>query len=63
MIEDFYKIESDKSKLRDYHVCNFCGEKLKLRARKPKSVRMFLFFLPIKRYKCTNCRQSIYKFG
>ena len=63
MIEDFYKEESEKSLKKEYALCNYCGEKLRLRARKPTAVKLFLFFLPIKRYKCTNCRRNVYKIG
>lgn len=61
MIEDFYREESEESLKINYARCNYCGERLRLRARKPKAVKVFLFFLPIKRYKCTNCRRSVYK--
>ncbi len=36
---------------------------LKTRAKRPFLVKYALFFLPIKRYRCTNCHKKSYVFG
>jgi ribosomal protein S27AE len=62
MIEDFYKLESEESLKKDRPLCPHCKEKLRYRIQKPQLVKIFLFFLPLKRYRCINCRQSVYVF-
>jgi hypothetical protein len=41
-------------------VCKNCGRKLDVRLANPASVRLFLFWLPVKKYFCLHCRYVIY---
>lgn len=44
--------------------CPKCdGGILNSRAKRPFMVKYVLFFLPIKRYKCSNCHKRSYVFG
>jgi len=36
---------------------------LKIRAKRPFLVKYALFFLPIKRYRCSSCYKKSYVFG
>lgn len=44
-------------------VCSKCKKRLDGRVPRGRLVKMFLFWLPLKRYKCIACNRKLYILG
>jgi transposase-like protein len=44
-----------KKAVKSYPVCPKCKRKMDIRITRSIFVKIFLFWLPIRRYKCSNC--------
>jgi hypothetical protein len=54
-------MEPDKKYIR--RTCEHCNKGYHFRVRRGFLVRTFLFWLPVRRYLCTNCLKQHYVFG
>jgi transposase-like protein len=53
--------KTDKSKaVKSYPVCPKCKKKMDSRVARGTLVKMVLFWLPIRRYKCSSCNRKRY---
>lgn len=59
---DIRTIEIKKIAVKNESTCNSCKNNMS-RIKRGGFVKTFLFFLPLKRYACYNCRTKTYRWS
>ncbi len=52
--------QAQKKAAKPYPVCTKCKKKMDIRVTRGIIIKTLLFWLPIRRYKCSNCRSKRY---
>jgi transposase-like protein len=52
--------QPQKKAVKSYPVCPKCKKRMDIRVTRAILVKMLLFWLPIRRYKCSNCSRKRY---
>jgi hypothetical protein len=60
IVEKHKKIVQKQRRLR---ICPACQTYSGLRIQRPKLIKLLLFWLPVKRYRCTACNNKFMVFG